>query len=156
MSRSSFHVTWDTPETQGLTLTQASVCFYPQLFSSAWVRVSLKWSSSLQEDDRLVGLVVRASVSRAAEPWFELRFVREDFCGPGHTSDLKDWHSSGYPARRLALSVQHWDWSAWCQYTVTCWDRKCDLQLLSPCGSTYNCLRRSVPEIHLLVAWDVN
>ena len=25
------------------------------------------------------------------------------FSGSSHTSDLKKWHSSGYPARRLAL-----------------------------------------------------
>ena len=29
---------------------------------------------------------------------------------------------------------------------------KFDLQLLSQCGRTYNCLSRSVPEIHLHVA----
>ena len=29
---------------------------------------------------------------------------------------------------------------------------KFDLQLLSQCGSTYNCLSRSVPEIHTHVA----
>ena len=49
------------------------------------------------------------------------------------------------------------DWSARCQYTVTGWGRKCDLQLLTQCGSTYNCLSRSVPEIHQRVAgpWNV-
>ena len=30
--------------------------------------------------------------------------------------------------------------------------RKFDLQLLSQCGSTYNCLSRSIPEIHKHVA----
>ena len=49
---------------------------------------------------------------------------------------LKNWHSSAYPARRLALQGQHWDWLARCQYTVTGWGRKFDLQLLSQCGST--------------------
>ena len=32
---------------------------------------------------------------------------------------LQNWHSSGYPARRLALEGQRWDWSVRCQYTVT-------------------------------------
>ena len=39
---------------------------------------------------------------------------------------LQKWHSSGYPARRLALQGQRWDWSARCQYTVTGWGRKFD------------------------------
>ena len=53
-------------------------------------------------DDRLGGLVVKASASRAEGPGFESR-LRRDFSGSSHTSDLKNWHSSGYPARRLAL-----------------------------------------------------
>ena len=48
---------------------------------------------------------------------------------------LKNWHSSGYPARLLALLGQRWHWSARCQYTVTGWGRKFDLQLVSQCGS---------------------
>ena len=39
-----------------------------------------------------------------------------------------------------------------CQYTLTGWDSKFDLPRLSQCGSTYNCLSRSVPEIHWRVA----
>ena len=35
---------------------------------------------------------------------------------------------------------------------MTGWDGKFDLQLLSQCGSMYNCLSRSVPEIHWHVA----
>ena len=35
---------------------------------------------------------------------------------------------------------------------MTGWDRKFGLQLISQCGSTYNCLSRSVPEIHSHVA----
>ena len=49
---------------------------------------------------------------------------------------LTHWHSSGYPARRLALQGQRWDWFARCQCTVTEWGKKFDLQLLSQCGST--------------------
>ena len=35
---------------------------------------------------------------------------------------------------------------------MTGWGSKFDLQLLSQCGSTYYCLRRSIPEIHQIVA----
>ena len=66
-------------------------------------------NSSLNRDtnphsssDRLVGLAVKASASRAESPGFESR-LRRDFSGSSHTSDLKNWHSGGYPARRLAL-----------------------------------------------------
>ena len=38
--------------------------------------------------DRLVGLVVKASASRAEDPGFESR-LRRDFSGSSHTSDLK-------------------------------------------------------------------
>ena len=31
---------------------------------------------------------------------------------------LRNWHSSGYPARCLALSVQSWNWLALCQCNV--------------------------------------
>ena len=50
---------------------------------------------------RLVGQVVKASTSRAEDPGFESR-LRRDFSGSSHTSDLKNWHSRGYPTRRLA------------------------------------------------------
>ena len=52
--------------------------------------------------DRLVGLVVKASASWAEEPGFE-SCLRQDFSGVGSYQWLKHWHSSGYPARRLAL-----------------------------------------------------
>ena len=38
--------------------------------------------------DRLVGLVVKASASRAEDPGFEF-CLRRDFSGSSHTSDLK-------------------------------------------------------------------
>ena len=100
---------------------------------------------------RLVGLVVKASASRAEDPGFESHLQR-DFSGVESYQRLKNWHSSGYPARRLAFSGQRWDWLARCQYTVTGRLGKLDLQLLSQCGSTSNCLSRSVPEIHSHVA----
>ena len=37
----------------------------------------------------LVGLVVKSSASRAADPGFESRLSRGDFSGSSHTSDLK-------------------------------------------------------------------
>ena len=77
----------------------------------------------------------KASASRAEDPGFEFR-LRRDFFGVESYQWLKNWHSSGYPARRLALKGQRWDWSARCLYTVTGWDGKFGLQLLSQCGST--------------------
>ena len=72
--------------------------------------------------------------------------------GSSHTSDLK----IGTPVATLqgvwCLQGQCWDWSARCQYTMTEWDGKFGLQLLFQCGSTYNCLSRSVPKIHSHVA----
>ena len=40
------------------------------------------------QSDRLVGLVVKASASRAEDPGFESR-LRRDFFGSSHTSDFK-------------------------------------------------------------------
>ena len=50
---------------------------------------------------RLVGLVVKASASRAEGPGFESR-LRRDFFGVESYQWLKNGHSSGYPARPLA------------------------------------------------------
>ena len=44
----------------------------------------------------------KASASRAEDPRFESR-LRRDFFGVESYQWLKNWHSSGYPARRLAL-----------------------------------------------------
>ena len=57
---------------------------------------------SFPTSDRLVGLVVEASASRAEDPGFESR-LRRDFFGVESYQWLKNWHSSGYPARSLAL-----------------------------------------------------
>ena len=76
----------------------------------------------------------KVSTLRAEDPGFGSRF-RRDFFWVESYQWLKNWHSSGYPARHLTLKGQHWDWSARCQYTVTGWGRTFDLQLLSQCGS---------------------
>ena len=60
----------------------------------------------------------KASASRVEGLGFESR-LRGDFFGVESYRGLKNWHSSGYPARRLALWGQRWEWSARCQYTVT-------------------------------------
>ena len=52
--------------------------------------------------DRLAGLVVKASASGVEDPGFESHLHR-DFSGVESYQSLKNWHSSGYPARRLAL-----------------------------------------------------
>ena len=50
----------------------------------------------------LVGLVVKASALRTEDPGFE-SCLRRDFFRVESYQWLKNWHSSGYPARRLAL-----------------------------------------------------
>ena len=73
---------------------------------------------ALPNADRLVGLGVKASTSRAKDPGFDSR-LRRDFSGSSHTSDLK----IGTPVATLPGAWrgmgQRWDWSARCQYTVT-------------------------------------
>ena len=92
----------------------------------------------------LAGLVVKATASTTATPGG----LRRDFSGSSHTSDL----NIGTPVATLPgawqyrLQSQCWDWLDQCQYTVTGWGGKLDLQLLSQWGSTYDCLSRSVPE----------
>ena len=49
----------------------------------------------------LDGLLVKASASRAADPGFDSSLRPEDFSGSSHASDLKNWHSRDYPARRM-------------------------------------------------------
>ena len=64
-----------------------------------------KQTSSTVPADRLVGLVVKVSASKAEDPGFESRLLR-DFFGVKSYQWLKNWYSSGYPAtsaRRLAL-----------------------------------------------------
>ena len=78
-----------------------------------WHLAILSWSH-----DRLVGLVVKASASRADGPGFK-SCLRRNFSGVESYQWLKNWHSSGYPAWRLALQGQRWDCLARCQYTVT-------------------------------------
>ena len=54
--------------------------------------------------DRLVGLVVKASASRAEGPGFKSRLRPGFFRGRVITGDSQiGTYSSGYPARRLAL-----------------------------------------------------
>ena len=62
------------------------------------------------------------------------------------------WLKTGTPVATRpgawCYTSQCWDWLVWCQSAVTGSDSKSDLQLLSQCRSMYNCLGRSIPEIH--------
>ena len=113
---------------------QANYSRYEKIWQKilCWMFCSLLIFSSLTPPRWPSG---KASTSRAEDPRFESR-LRPDFFGVDPYQWLNNWHFSGYPARCLALQGQCWDWSAWCQYIVTGWDRKFDLQLLSQCGST--------------------
>ena len=98
----------------------------------------------------LVGLVVKVSTSRVEDLGFQSR-LRWDFSGSSHTGDFK----IGTPVATLPGTWRYrvsaetgWPGVS----TLTGWDVNFDLQLLSRCGSMYNCLSRSVPEIHWHVA----
>ena len=99
----------------------------------------------------LTGLVVKASASRVADPKFDSCLRRGDCSGSSHTSDLK----IGTPeatlpgARRYKVSSE----TGWPGVSI---GRKYDLQLLSECGSTCNCLSRSAPDIYYHVAGTLN
>ena len=69
--------------------------------------------------DRLVGLVVKASASRAEDPGFDSR-LRRDFSGVESYQRLKNWHSSCDPPDVIGpvlgmvgpMSVYR-DWVGW-------------------------------------------
>ena len=66
---------------------------------------------------RLVGLVVKAPTLGAEDPGSK-SCLQRDFSGSSHTGDLK----IGTPVAILPGAWHYrvsWDWSAWCQYTVT-------------------------------------
>ena len=81
--------------------------FWPRSVRSKWGKLWMLLGRSATNNqsvpvNRLVGLVVKASVSRAEGPRFKSR-LRRDFFGAESYQWLKHWHSSGYPARLLAL-----------------------------------------------------
>ena len=80
-----------------LTLKMVIVCIY-----TPSVATLFRSADMFPTCDRLVGLVVKASASREEDPGFESR-LRRDFSGVESYQWLKNWHSSGYPARRLAV-----------------------------------------------------
>ena len=73
--------------------------------------------------NRLVSLVVKGFASRVADPGFYSCLRHGDFFRVESYQWSTNWHSSGYPVRRLVLQGQYWDWLALCQYTVTWWDK---------------------------------
>ena len=54
--------------------------------------------------DRLVGQVVKASASKAADPGFDSRFHDGDFSGSSHSSDFKISNPVATLKRHLALA----------------------------------------------------
>ena len=116
-------------------------CIYDQSFDGGCLCVFM-WEGGVgwcvcvcvSLSPHLAGLVVKASASGVEDP---VRIQLAMGFSPVESYQwLKNWHSSGYPARHLALYSQRRDWSVPYQYTVTGWGRKFDLQLLSQCGST--------------------
>ena len=104
---------------------------------------------------RLVGLVVRRPPRERKVPGSNPA-CGGIFSGSSHTSDLNigapvlTCQAPGVIGSALGLvgpvSV-YCDWVRWKIF---------DLQLLSQCDSTSNCLSRSVPEIHSHVAWTLS
>ena len=91
------------------------------------------------------------SAWRAADPGFGSRFLCGDFSRSSHTRDLEvDTPVATLPG--AWCYSQCWDWLAWCQYNVTEWESKFNLQLLSHWDSMWQGLSREVPEIHWHVA----
>ena len=68
------------------------VCFRWSVLGCSGLSMFRQLLKSLSTDlscrDRIVGLVVKASASRAEDPGFESR-LRRDFSGSSHTSDIK-------------------------------------------------------------------
>ena len=89
--------------------------------------------------------MVKLSVSRVEDAEFDSRLRSGDFSGLSYTSDLligipvATWQVSGVEGSALGLVGP---------MLVYCdWVRNFDLLLLSQCGSMYNCVSGSVPEI---------
>ena len=118
-------------------------------------RQAAKISPKLSFIYLLVGLVVKASVSKAAEPGSTPSFPVENSPGrviPVTWNLVRHWLPSHAPG---VIQGQCWDWSARCQYTVTGWDGKFGLQLLSQCGGTWNWADPSL-RYAIACSWDVH
>ena len=63
----------------------------------------------LHWDDRLVGPAVKASASRASDPEFNSRFIRGNFSGSSHTSDLVKVSASRASDPEFNFPLFPWD-----------------------------------------------
>ena len=85
--------------------------------------------------NRLVGLVVKTSASRAADPEFDSRWCGGDFSGSSHTSDLTidtpvatlpgAWRcrvsaGTGWP---VSIYCDWMSWKVWCATSVSVWQQ---------------------------------
>ena len=84
----------------------------------------------------LIGLVVKVSALGVEYSEFESCLRRGDFSGSSHTSDLKIGTQVATLPGAWRHRVSAGTGFARCQYIVTGWGRKFDLQLLSQCDST--------------------
>ena len=85
-----------------------SSAFFPKPFSGL---LKIRMSLPVQCLNCHSGLVVKASTSRAANLGFDSCLQCEDFSELSYQW-LRNWYSSGYPARCLVLQGQRWDWMA--------------------------------------------
>ena len=72
-----------------------------------------------------------------------------------HISDMINWRSDGYPARRLALGDERRSWLALCQYTLSEWESELDrpfaCKQTRPWTQFSRCL--ATQDFNFLVAW---
>ena len=71
--------------------------------------------------NRLVGLVVKASASRAEDPGFDSRFLHGDCSGSTHTSDLKSCPPVATPTdvwRYMVSAETGWPVSVYCDWLI--------------------------------------
>ena len=101
--------------------------------------------------------MVKTSALRGEDPGFEFRLCW-DFSRVESYQWLQNWHSSGYPARHLALKGQCWDWLS-CVSILWLGEMESWICNLWKVGSATSIsvwqhakLSRSVPEIHSHVA----
>ena len=81
---------------------------------------------------RLIGVVVKASALRVEDPGFE-SCVRQDFFWVKSYQWLKNWHSSGYPARRLVSVYFDWvGWKGWSAASISVWQHVTFSELIRP------------------------
>ena len=99
-----------------------------QVIPVTWMNMGTPWTWVLPYHASVALWVRRLPWERLTQ--YQTLHPQWVFCHSCHTNDL-NMGTPGYPTSCLALEDQYYDLLAWRQYTVTKWDSKFDLQLLS-------------------------